>query len=107
MDLLYTSRYYTSYQDANSRRFYLDLGHKTVEVSFCQLLSLRHKVKQLASARHLKYMLNHSDVALLTLCDKKHLMILDTLQVLDLKELIQRTFDMLTLDTSLKTLISN
>ncbi len=101
MELLFTSKYYASYQSIKDRCFFIDFGHKTVKVSFCQLLSLRHKAKKLSSHEHLEYMLNHCDVTLLTFCDKEHLILLDTLQVLDFTELIQGTFAMMELNTVL------
>ncbi|WP_160114644.1 hypothetical protein [Aquimarina sp. AU474] len=101
MELLFTSTYYTSYQSTKDRCFYIDFGHKMVKVSFCQLLSLRYKAKQLSSHDHLEYMLSHCDVTLLTFCDKEHVIILDTLQVLDFTELIQGTFAMIELRTAL------
>ncbi len=101
MELLFTSKYYASYQSTADRCFYIDFGHKMVKVSFCQLLSLRYKAKQLSSHEHLAYMLNHCDVTLLTFCDKEHLILLDTLQVLDFTELIHGTFAMMELNTVL------
>ncbi|MBQ4822556.1 hypothetical protein [Aquimarina sp. MMG016] len=101
MELLFTSKYYTSYQSKAHRCFYIDFGHKKVKVSFCQLLSLRYKAKQLSSPEHLEYMLNHCDVTLLTFCDKEHIVVLDTLQVLDFTELIQGTFAMMELNAAL------
>ncbi|GAA4274147.1 hypothetical protein U6A24_21905 [Aquimarina gracilis] len=97
MELLFASKYYTSYQSAKDRCYYIDFGHKTVKVSFCQLLSLRYKAKQLSTPEHIEYMLDHHDVTLLTFCDKEHLILLDTLQVLDFTELIQGTFAMMEL----------
>ncbi|MCK8520625.1 hypothetical protein M0D21_03540 [Aquimarina sp. D1M17] len=105
MELLYTSKYYASYQSTKDRCFYIDFGHKMVKVSFCQLLSLRYKAKQLSTSQHLEYMVNHSDVTLLTFCDKEHMIVLDTLQVLDFTELIQATFTMLELNNVLSTAI--
>ncbi len=107
MEQLFASKYYTSYQDVKARCFYLDCEYKIVKLSFCQLLNLRNKVKQLSSPEHIEYMLNHSDVTLLTFCDKEHILILDTLQILDLKELIQATFAIMELETSIHTMISD
>ncbi|GAA4278983.1 hypothetical protein [Aquimarina mytili] len=101
MNLLFASKYYASYQSTEDRCFYLDFGHKMVKLSFCQLLSLRYKAKQLSSHDNLEYMLNHADVTLLTFCDKEHVVLLDTLQVLDFAELIQGTFAMMELNSVL------
>lgn len=101
MEILFASKYYTSYQSREDRCFYIDFGHKVVKVSFCQLLGLRHKAKQLSSHESLEHMLNNHDVTLLTFCDKKHMILLDTLQVLDFTELIQGTFAMMELNSAL------
>lgn len=101
MEQLFTSKYYKSYQSKTERCFYLDLGRKRVKVSFCQLLGLRYKIKQLSTPEHLEYMINHCDVTLLSFCDKEHIILLDTLQVLDFTELIQGTFVMLELNNVL------
>ncbi|MBW1296137.1 hypothetical protein [Aquimarina litoralis] len=98
MELLFASKYYTSYQSSEDQCFYIDFGHKLVEVSFCQLLSLRYKAKQLSTSEHLEYMLNHSDTTLLSFCDKKHVLLLDTLQILDFVDLINGTFAMIELN---------
>ncbi len=97
MELLYASKYYKSYQSAEDRCFYIDFDHKVVKVSFCQLLSLRHKAKQLSSSEHINLMLNYHDITLLTFCDKKHMVMLDVLQVLDFADLIKGTFTMIEL----------
>ncbi|OED46110.1 hypothetical protein AB832_01045 [Flavobacteriaceae bacterium (ex Bugula neritina AB1)] len=107
MDQLFASKYYTSYQDVDARCFYLDFGHKIVKVSFSQLLHLRYKIKQLSSYEHIEYMFNYCDVTLLTFCDKEHMLLLDALQVLDLKELIQGTFAMLDWSIPAQTMIPN
>ena len=98
MDLIFTSKYYSSYQSSKERCFYIDFGHKLIKISFCQLLSLRYKAKKLSSGEHLEYMLQHYDTTLLTFCDKEHVLLLDVLQVLDFAELIQGTFAMIELN---------
>lgn len=103
MELLFTSKYYTSYQSAEERCFYIDFGYKLIKVSFCQLLSLRYKAKQLSTKDHIEFMLNHSDTTLLSFCDKQHVLLLDTHQVLDFVELIQGTFTMIELQDILVT----
>jgi len=97
MDQIFSSTYFTSFQSSSNSSFYIDFGHKTIEMSFCQLLSLRHKAKQLSSNEHIEYMLAYQDVTLLTFCDREHIVLLDTLQLLDFVALIQGTFAMIEL----------
>ena len=98
MDLIFSSKYYTSYQSSTERCFYIDFGHKMVKVSFCQLLSLRHRSKQMSSNEYLDHLLNHNDTVLLSICDKQHMILLDTLMVLDFIDFIKGTFTMLELN---------
>ncbi|WP_159090862.1 hypothetical protein [Aquimarina aquimarini] len=102
MDLIFSSTYYTSYQSTTERCYYIDFGHKTVKVSFCQLLSLRYKAKQMSSIEYIDNLLNkYNDTVLLTLCDNQHLILLDTLMVLDFIDFIKGTFTMIELNAEL------
>lgn len=99
MNLLYKSYYFASYQCDKSRSFYLDFGHKQVKLSFCQLLSIRQKVNSINLNSHFDKDMNYNGIEILTLCNREHLFILDTLQVIDLKQLIKATFGMLELNS--------
>ncbi len=101
MELLFASTYYSSYQSSTERCFYINFGHKTVRVTFCQLLSLRYKAKQMSSFEYIDNLLNHNDTVLLSLCDKEHLILLDTLRVLDFIDLMKGTFAMIELNAAL------
>lgn len=99
MNLLYKSYYFASYQCDQSRSFYIDFGHKQVELSFCQLLSIRQKVQAIDISSHFDKDLNYSGIEILTLCNREHLFVFDTLQVIDLKQLIKATFGVLELNS--------
>lgn len=101
MELIFSSKYYTSYQSSIDRCFYIDFGHKKVKISFCQLLSLRYKAKQMSSPEFIENLLDHNDTVLLALCDKEHLILLDTLMVLDFVDFIKGTFAMIELHSVL------
>lgn len=103
MNLLYKSSYFASYQCDNSRCFYIDFGHKQVKLSFCQLLSLRQKVMAIDISSHFDSSLNSSGIEILSLCNREHLFIFDTLQILDLKELIRASFGVLELNSLVST----
>ena len=98
MNLLYTSYYYSSYQCDNKRCFFVDFGEKPVKMSFCQLLALRQKVNAIDLNSHFDSSMNFHGIEILTLCNRDHIIILDTLQVIDLKQLIKATFGMLELN---------
>lgn len=97
MNLLYKTYYFTSYQCDNSRCFYIDFGHKQVKLSFCQLLALRHKVQAIDISSHFDKDLYYSGIEIITLCNREHLFVFDTLQVMDLKQLLKATFGILEL----------
>lgn len=99
MNLLYKSYYFASYQCDRNRCFYLDLGHKQIKLTFCQLLSLRQKVQKIDLDSHFNKNQNYHGMEILSLCNREHLFILDTLQVIDLKQLLKATFGMLELNS--------
>lgn len=99
MNLLYKSYYFASYQCDQSRSFYIDFGHKQVKLSFCQLLSIRQKVQAIDIASHFDKDLNYSGIEILTLCNREHLFVFDTLQIIDLKQLLKATFGILELNS--------
>ncbi len=101
MELIFSSTYYSSYQSSEERCYYIDFGHKMVKISFCQLLSLRYKAKQMSTFDYIDNLLNHNDTVLLSLCDKEHLILLDTLMVLDFVDLMKGTFAMIELNAML------
>ncbi|WP_437396461.1 hypothetical protein [Flagellimonas lutimaris] len=92
MNVIFQSAYYTLYQASNERCFYFDFGQKTVRMSLCQLLSLRHKVMSINIEAHFDSDLNAHGFEVLMLCNKEHLFILNTLEILDLKNLIDESF---------------
>lgn len=98
MKLIYKSRFFSSFQCDTTRCFYVDFGHKKVSMNFCQLLSLRHKVSNIDISTHFEAT-NSSNIELLSLCNREHLFVLDTLQILDLKELLKGTLGMLELNS--------
>ena len=99
MNLLYKSYYFASYQCDQSRSFYIDFGHKQVKLSFCQLLSIRQKVQAIDISSHFDKDLNYSGIEILTLCNREHLFVFDTLQIIDLKQLLKTTFGVLELNS--------
>ena len=92
MNVIFQSTYYTLYQANNERCFYLDFGQKTVRMSLCQLLSLRYKIMGINIEDHFDSDLNSHGFEVLMLCNKEHLFILNTLEILDLKNLVENSF---------------
>ncbi len=103
MKVVYRSTYYTLYQSENQRCFYVDFGQKVVRMSFCQLLALRHKAISITIENHFDGDLNKHGFELLQLCNKEHLFILNTFEVLDLKELVEHGFALLGISANSKT----
>lgn len=92
MNVIHQSKFYLLSQSDRERKFYLDLGQKTVKMSFCQLLALRQKLSQIAIEDHFDGDLNKHGFEILTLCNKEHLLILNTLEILDLSQLLEDSF---------------
>lgn len=92
MNVIFQSTYYTLYQAANERCFYVDFGQKMVRMSLCQLLALRHKVMSIDIEHHFDSDLNAHGFEVLMLCNKEHLFVLNTLEILDLKKLVHHSF---------------
>ncbi|GLU43537.1 hypothetical protein [Allomuricauda sp. NBRC 101325] len=95
MELIYQSKYYTLYQAEKERRFYIDFGQKSIPMNLCQLIALRHKVMSISIEDHFDSDLNKHGFEVLLLCNKEHLFILNTLEILDLKELVEHGFSAL------------
>lgn len=92
MKTICRSKFYALYQSDEERCHYLDMGQKTIKLSFCQLLALRHKVQEIAIEDHFDSAFNKHGFETLMLCNKEHLFILNTLETLDLKELVEKSF---------------
>ncbi|MDT0606646.1 hypothetical protein [Croceitalea rosinachiae] len=92
MILLDSSKYYSIYQDIYHRRFHVDFGQKSVSLSFCQLLALREKINAISVTSLFDSETNAHGLFFLTLCNNEHLFVLNILEVLDLKTLVQNSF---------------
>lgn len=92
MNVIVQSTYYTLYQDTQQRCFFVDFGQKMVRMSLCQLLSLRQKVMSISIESHFDSDLNKHGFEVLMLCNKEHLFILNTFEILDLKKMVGEGF---------------
>ena len=99
MNLLFKSHYFAAYQCDRKRCFYIDFGHKNVKMSLCQLLSLRQKVMNIDLESHFDEELNPHGIEIITLCNRDHLFVMDTLQIVDLRQLLKASFGILELNS--------
>lgn len=97
MNLLYESDHFKSYQCDTRRCFFLVFEDQTIQMSCCQLLAFRTKVLRLDLSSHFNGE-NAFGMEILSLCNREHLLILDTHQLLDLKQLVKVTFGMFELN---------
>ncbi len=97
MHLLYQTQFFSSYQCDRQRCFYVDFGHKKVRLDFCQLLSLRHRLNRIRIEAHLEG--NHPGLEILCLCNKAHLFVFNTTEILELMDLIKGTLGILELNS--------
>lgn len=100
--IVFKSRYYTAYQPEKGRCFFAEIQGKRVKMSFCQLLAFRQKVLSIDIDAHFDPEQNRHGIEILTLCNREHLFVLDTLEIIDLKMFVQGIFAM----SELHTLVS-
>ncbi|HAI42526.1 MULTISPECIES: hypothetical protein [unclassified Maribacter] len=98
MKVVFQSKFYTLYQSDKEKCHYLDMNQKTIKLSFCQLLALRNKVQNISIENHFDSDLNKHGFEVLMLCNKEHLFILNTIELLDLKTLVDYSFISLDID---------
>ncbi|WP_047247182.1 hypothetical protein [Maribacter thermophilus] len=98
MERIHSSQYYTFFQSKTEKCFYIDFGQKVVGFRFCELLSLRQKIWAINIETHFDGANIHG-FEILSLCNKEHFFILNTLEVLDLKDLLSGAFYILGIGT--------
>lgn len=98
MRSLYQSKHYTSYQCDRGRNFIFEFEHKVIKLSFCQLLAFRQKVKNINLDTHFNGENNHG-LEFVFLCNREHMFIFNTHEIIELKEFIQGTFQLLELNS--------
>ncbi|WP_036157061.1 hypothetical protein [Maribacter forsetii] len=92
MKVVFRSKFYTLYQSDKEKCHYLDMDQKTIKLSFCQFLALRTKVRNISIEDHFDSDLNKHGFEVLMLCNKEHLFVLNTVELLDLKSLVEYGF---------------
>ncbi|MFI2741335.1 hypothetical protein ACG2LH_01235 [Zhouia sp. PK063] len=105
MELLFTAKNYTVYQSLKERCFYIDFDEKLVKLSFCELLAFRQKINQINIDTHFDRAVNNSGLEIISLCNKKHLFIFDTLQIIALKKLVNGAIAALEFSSSLEKIL--
>lgn len=100
MNLIYQSQFFKFFQSDRDRNFILDFGHKTVKFRFCQLLAFRQQLKNIDLESHFNGENKHG-IEILMLCNKEHIFIFNTFEILDLRLLLQGTFTMTELNSML------
>lgn len=95
MEFLGQSKYFSIKQCDLKRCFCFETEEKSVPLSFCQLIDLRDKVRSIDIETHFDADQNKHGIEILCFCNRKHLIILDTFQVIDLKTCIATTFTFL------------
>lgn len=91
MILIYRSKYYSFYQSDDQNCYHIDFGQKSVNLSFCQLLALRSKTGTIAIENHFLNDENHHGFEIIRMCNKEHFFILNSLEILDLIDLIENS----------------
>ena len=73
-------------------QFYLDVHGKTMPMNFCELLALRSKLQNIDITDHFYSDRNSAGLEIISLCNLKHILILETLDLINLKEIIDNAF---------------
>ncbi|MGA9327407.1 MAG: hypothetical protein WBV11_07460 [Salegentibacter sp.] len=100
MRTLHQTRFFSSSQSDRARRIHIDFGHKSVRFSFCQLLAFREQIKNIDLATHFNGE-NEQGLEIISLCNREHLLVFNSLEILDLKDLLKGTFAALELQSLL------
>lgn len=98
MNLLYQSTNFVAYQCDKRRCFFLIHESKEIQLSCCQFIALRQKVNGVDLSAHFDGR-NPSGIEILSVCNRAHLIILDTHQVLELKNLLRASFGFMELNS--------
>lgn len=86
------SSYQYSIQYSRRNSYVLDLGFTTIDLTFCQLLAFRKKILDYSSYTSIENIIDSENYILLFVADRKHLLILDVPQILELKRLLLTIF---------------
>lgn len=100
MKVLHQSQFYSSYQCDKKRCFFIEFPHKTIQLSFCQLLAFRQQIKEINLENHFNGENKHG-IEMLMLCNRQHFFLLNTVESVVLKEFMKGTFAMLELNSLL------
>lgn len=105
MKVLHQSKYYTLLQCDLKRCFRFEAEHKSVQLSFCQLLALRNQVQALNLEAHFYDDQNKNGLEILCFCNREHILLLNTYQAIDLKDFIAGVFEILQGQRVLKSVV--
>lgn len=92
MILLESTEFYSLREATEERCYYLDFQEKRIRLTFCQLLALRQKLHSLEIQSLFYDESNAHDFKILTLCNNEHLFLVSTIEIIDLKRLLQNAF---------------
>src|SRR5699024_4096378 len=95
MELIVHSTYFTLHQCDQQRCFNFQVAHKSATLTFCQLLNLRNRVNAMDLEAHFDSERNPNGLEILTFCNRRHLIVLNTYDVIDLKEMMTAAFSIL------------
>ncbi|MCV6630051.1 MAG: hypothetical protein OIF50_09345 [Flavobacteriaceae bacterium] len=88
MQTSYSGTYFCLQQDHDSRSFLLQNKKEQIRLRFCQLLALRHKLNAIDMEAHFDLNHNPSGIEIVSLCNQQHILLLNTLELIDLKKAI-------------------
>ena len=72
--------------------FHFSYHGKEIEMTFCELLSLRNKINTIDITSHFNADANTFGIEILSLCNLKHILILNTQDILTIKPFLEQVF---------------
>jgi hypothetical protein len=90
--LLEKSSCFSVFQHDNKRSFVVDLGTRSITLTFCELLYLRKELLSFMQHDVLTEMIESGRTEIISLCNNEYFFILLPLEIIDLHKLIQELF---------------
>ncbi len=73
-----------------SNKYLLNFHEKEILLNFCELLKFRNRIESIYIDAH--FYNDHSGIEIVTLCNRQHILILETTDIVVIKKKLQQLF---------------
>lgn len=73
-----------------SNKYLFNFHEKEILLNFCELLKFRNRIESIPIDAH--FYNDHSGIEIVTLCNRQHLLILETIDIVSLKKIMNTFF---------------